>query len=131
MNRQRWLAPAMFLPAIIYIVALVGLPFVLAFMYSVGDVKVGSVGYHFVGLKNFNSILHNPTFLHALRNSFLFTISSQVLVLIGANILALALAGVCALTFSLNAHGAAEEQGRPGISHGVNLARRESVRSAR
>jgi len=71
--------------------ALVGVPFVLAFLYSVGDVKVGSLGYHFVGLKNFASVLRNPTFLRALRNSFLFTISSQVLVLIGANVLALVL----------------------------------------
>ena len=90
-QQQRWLAPAMFLPAILYIVALVGLPFMMAFFYSVGDVKVGSVGYHFVGARNFISILHNPTFLLALRNSFIFTISSQVLVLIGANILALSL----------------------------------------
>jgi multiple sugar transport system permease protein len=90
-GRQRWLGPAMFLPAVLYVVALVGVPFVLAFLYSVGDVKVGSVGYHFVGLKNFASVLKNPTFLHALRNSFLFTISSQVLVLIGANLLALVL----------------------------------------
>lgn len=91
MSRQRWLAPAMFLPAILYIVALVGLPFTMAFLYSVGDVKVGSEGYHFVGLRNFRSILENPTFLRALRNSFVFTASSQILVLIGANILALAL----------------------------------------
>ena len=89
--RQRWLGPAMFMPAILYIVALVGLPFVMAFVYSVGDVKVGSIGYHFVGLLNFTSILHNPTFIRSLENSFLFTISSQLLVLIGANILALAL----------------------------------------
>jgi multiple sugar transport system permease protein len=81
----------MFMPAILYIVALVGVPFVLAFFYAVGDVKVGSVGYHFVGLHNFISVLKNPTFRLALRNSFIFTISSQVLVLIGANILALAL----------------------------------------
>ena len=81
----------MFLPAVLYVVALVGVPFVLAFLYSVGDVKVGSVGYHFVGLKNFASVLRNPTFLQALRNSFLFTVSSQVLVLIGANFLALVL----------------------------------------
>ena len=81
----------MFLPAILYVVALVGVPFVLAFLYSVGDVKVGSVGYHFVGLKNFTSVLRNPTFLVALRNSFIFTIASQVLVLIGANMLALVL----------------------------------------
>jgi len=90
-GRQRWLGPAMFLPAVLYVVALVGVPFVLAFLYSVGDVKVGSVGYHFVGLKNFASVLRNPTFLQALRNSFLFTVSSQVLVLIGANFLALVL----------------------------------------
>jgi multiple sugar transport system permease protein len=90
-GRQRWLGPVMFLPAVLYVVALVGVPFVLAFLYSVGDVKVGSVGYHFVGLKNFKSVLQNPTFLVALRNSFVFTISSQVLVLIGANLLALVL----------------------------------------
>ncbi len=89
--RQRWLGPAMFLPAVLYVVALVGVPFVLAFLYSVGDVKVGSVGYHFVGAKNFASVLQNPTFLRSLRNSFVFTVSSQILVLIGANILALVL----------------------------------------
>jgi len=90
-RQQRWLAPAMFLPAILYIVALVGVPFVMAFVYSVGDVKVGSVGYHFVGLKNFISILHNPTFIRSLENSFLFTIASQVLVLVASTMLALAL----------------------------------------
>ena len=89
--RQRWLGPAMFLPAVLYVVALVGVPFVLAFLYSVGDVKVGSVGYHFVGLTNFASVLQNPTFLRSLRNSFVFTIASQILVLIGANLLALVL----------------------------------------
>lgn len=81
----------MFLPAILYVLALVGVPFVLAFLYSVGDVKVGSVGYHFVGLENFRSVLQSPAFRTALRNSFVFTICSQVLVLIGATILALAL----------------------------------------
>ncbi len=81
----------MFMPAIIYIVALVGVPFVMAFFYAVGDVKVGSVGYHFVGLANFRSVLQNPTFLQSLRNSFIFTITSQVLVLIGSTILSLAL----------------------------------------
>ncbi len=81
----------MFLPAILYVAALVGVPFALAFLYSVGDVKVGSVGYHFVGLENFRSVLQSPAFRTALRNSFVFTLSSQVLVLVGATILALAL----------------------------------------
>jgi multiple sugar transport system permease protein len=89
--RRRWLGPAMFLPAFLYVAALVGAPLVLAFLYSVGDVKVGSRGYHFVGLANFRSVFQNPTFFTALRNSFVFTVSSQILVLIGATILALAL----------------------------------------
>ncbi len=91
MRQQRWLGPVMFIPAILYIVALVGVPFLMAFVYSVGDVKVGSEGYHFVGLHNFTSVLKSPTFIRSLRNSFVFTISSQILVVIGATILSLAL----------------------------------------
>ena len=90
-SRERWLGPAMLLPAVLYIVALVGVPLVLAALYSVGDVKVGSVGYRFVGLENFRSVLESPAFRRALRNSFIFTIASQVLSLVGGNILALAL----------------------------------------
>ncbi len=89
--RGRWLGPAMFLPAVLYVLALVGVPFLLAFFYSLGDVKVGSRGYHFVGLANFQSVLQSPTFLRALRNSFVFTVSSQILVLVGATLLALVL----------------------------------------
>ena len=81
----------MFLPAILYVVALIGLPLVLAVLYSVGDVTVGSVGYHFVGLRNFKSILESPAFRRSLLNSFIFTVSSQVLVLVGSTILSLAL----------------------------------------
>jgi multiple sugar transport system permease protein len=82
---------SMFAPAVVYIVALVGLPFVLAFMYAFGDVKVGSVGYRFVGLENFASILESPSFRKALLNSFIFTLVSQLLTLLGSLILALAL----------------------------------------
>ncbi|HTO86732.1 MAG TPA: sugar ABC transporter permease [Thermoanaerobaculia bacterium] len=90
-SRQRWLGPVMLLPAIVYVLALVGVPFILAFFYAVGDVKVGSTAYHFVGLQNFRSVLENPTFRRALRNSFVFTIISQALVMVGGNILALTL----------------------------------------
>ena len=90
-KQQRWLGPAMFMPAIIYILALVGVPFIMAFVYSVGDVKVGSTEYHFVGLHNFISALDSPTFKRSLFNSFLFTIASQVMVLIGATALSLSL----------------------------------------
>jgi multiple sugar transport system permease protein len=90
-RHDSWLGAAMFAPALLYIVALVGLPLALAFLYSVGDVKVGSVGYHFVGLANFRSVLDSPAFRGALWHSFIFTLSSQLLVILGANILALAL----------------------------------------
>jgi multiple sugar transport system permease protein len=86
-----WLGAGLIAPAVLYIGALVGLPLVLAFLYSVGDVKVGSVGYQFVGLENFRSVLENPAFRHALLDSFIFTISTQVIVIVCANALALAL----------------------------------------
>ncbi len=85
------LGVAMFAPALLYIVALVGLPLALAFLYSMGDVTVGSVGYRFVGLRNFESVLQSPGFRRALLNSFVFTLASQVIVLVCANVLALAL----------------------------------------
>jgi multiple sugar transport system permease protein len=89
--RETWLGPAMLAPAILYVLALVGVPFLLAFVYAVGDVKVGSTGYHFVGLDNFASVLRSPSFRRALRNSIVFTLCSQVLVLVGGNVLALVL----------------------------------------
>ena len=81
----------MFLPAVLYVLALVGVPFLLAFFYSLGDVTVGSRGYHFVGLSNFHSVFQSPAFWRALTNSFVFTMSSQILVLVGATLLALTL----------------------------------------
>jgi multiple sugar transport system permease protein len=81
----------MFYPAMIYVLAVIGLPFALAVVYAFSDIKVGSVGYHFVGLQNFKSILHSATFLRALYDSFVFTVGSQILVLVGSTLLALAL----------------------------------------
>lgn len=91
MRANRRLSWAMLAPAVLYIVALVGLPLALAFVYSVGDVRVGSVGYRFVGLENFRSVLQSPTFRGALWHSFVFTAGAQLIVLVGANALALAL----------------------------------------
>jgi multiple sugar transport system permease protein len=54
-------------------------------------VRVGSVGYRFVGLANFRSVIESPTFRRSLLNSFVFTVVTQVVVIVCANILALAL----------------------------------------
>ncbi|HYL16685.1 MAG TPA: sugar ABC transporter permease [Terriglobales bacterium] len=88
---NRKLGAMMFLPAIIYVLAVVGVPFVLAFIYSVGDVKIASVGYHYVGLANFRSVVQSPTFRRSLYDSIIFTVGTQVVVLVGSTILSLAL----------------------------------------
>jgi len=81
----------MLAPSIVYIVALVGIPFFLAIFYSMSNVTVGSTSMKFVGLANFKNIIKDPTFLRSLKNTFIFTFISQVLVLVLAKILALAL----------------------------------------
>ncbi|MDQ3779373.1 MAG: sugar ABC transporter permease [Chloroflexota bacterium] len=91
-DREGVLAPLMILPAVIYIVALVGFPLVLALLYAFSDVTVGDQSIDFVGWHQFQATLDNPTFRKALRNTFLFTIVSQIVVLILANILAQVLA---------------------------------------
>ena len=88
---ERWLGRLLIAPAVIYIVALVGFPFLLAIYYSLSDATVGSRTLHFVGLRNFRLIMDNPTFWESLRNAIVFTLVSQVLVVVLAKILALAL----------------------------------------
>jgi multiple sugar transport system permease protein len=90
-DNDAWLGRAMLAPAIVYIVALVGVPFLLALFYSVTNITVGHTEVRFVGLENFTSALQNPTFLRALRNSFLFAFGSQAMVIVLAAILASAL----------------------------------------
>jgi multiple sugar transport system permease protein len=91
LDRQRVLGPLMLLPAIIYIFALVGIPLVLAVLYSLSDVTVGDQSINLVGFENFRAVWHNATFRTALRNSIVFTILSQIIVIVLANILVLVL----------------------------------------
>lgn len=76
------------LPAVAYIVILVAVPFFLAIAFSLTSVTVGDTSLHFVGLENFRSIMKTPQFLRALKNTFLFTIASQVLIVVLSTILA-------------------------------------------
>jgi multiple sugar transport system permease protein len=88
---NRRLGAAMFLPASLYVLAVIGVPFILAFIYSLGDVKIASVGYHFVGLDNFRSVLQSPAFRRSLYDSIVFTVGTQIIVLIGSTMLSVAL----------------------------------------
>ena len=91
-DREGILAPLLLLPAVVYIVALVGFPLVLALLYAFSDVTVGDQSVDLVGLDNFRAAWDNPTFRRALGNTFLFTFVSQIVVLFLANVLALVLA---------------------------------------
>jgi multiple sugar transport system permease protein len=82
---------AMFSPAILYIVLVIGAPFALAIFFAFTDARIGNPSLHFVGLENFRSILHSPSFRKALQNSIIFTISAQIIVMVCANILSIAL----------------------------------------
>lgn len=90
-DSERFLGTAFLLPAVIYIVALVGIPFVLAIAFSLSDASVGDTSLDFVGFRNFATVIRTPQFQRALLNSFLFTIVAQFIILVLANILALVL----------------------------------------
>jgi len=69
-------------PAILYVLLLVGVPFLMAVYYSVSAYTIYDPSWRFVGLANFEQILENPDFLHTLYNTFVFTFGSQILGLI-------------------------------------------------
>jgi ABC-type sugar transport system permease subunit len=90
-DRDGFLARLMLLPAIVYILALVAIPFVLAIAYSFSDVTAGDPSYDFVGLENYRANWRDPVFGRSLWNTFLFTAVTMVLTVVLANILALIL----------------------------------------
>lgn len=90
-DRADLLARLMIAPAIVYITAMIGLPFVIAILYSVSSVTTGDPEFHFVGLLNFKAVLSDPVFMTSLKNTFFFALVSQTLVIILSRILAIAL----------------------------------------
>jgi multiple sugar transport system permease protein len=91
LDSPRWLGVLMIGPAVLYIVLVVGLPFVLAILYAFSGVTMGSRTIEFVGLKNFINVLGTAKFQTSLRNTFVFAIVAQVLVMVLGTVLAIAL----------------------------------------
>ncbi len=69
-------------PAILYVLLLVGMPFLLAVYYSVSAYTIYDPTWRFVGLANFRQIIQNPVFIETLENTFVFTFASQFLGLV-------------------------------------------------
>jgi len=78
----------MILPAVLYVLALVGFPFCLSIYLALSDAKIASNTYAFVGLDNIRSALESPTFVKSLGNTLIFTVVSQAFVLVFGKILA-------------------------------------------
>jgi multiple sugar transport system permease protein len=82
LDRREVLGAVFVAPAILYVLLLVGVPFLLAVYYSVSAYTIYDPSWRFVGLANFRQILQNPVFLETLGNTFLFTFGSQLLGLV-------------------------------------------------
>jgi multiple sugar transport system permease protein len=79
LDRPEIVGPLLIAPAILYIVALVGLPFLLAIYYSVSAYSIFDPSFAFVGLSNFRSVLESEIFRRTLINTIVFTIGAQIL----------------------------------------------------
>ena len=82
LDRPEVLGPLFIAPAILYVLALVGVPFLLAVYYAVSAYTIYDPNYRFVGLRNILEVVQSAIFLRTLANTFVFTIASQLLGLI-------------------------------------------------
>jgi len=82
LDRPQVLGSLFLSPAILYVLVLVGLPFLLAIYYALSAYTIYNPSYHFVGLSNFIEVVQSQTFRRTLVNTFVFTIASQFLGLI-------------------------------------------------
>jgi multiple sugar transport system permease protein len=87
-DREGFLAWALLLPSIIYIVALVGLPLLLAIAFSFSDVTAGDPSFDWDGLANYQQIFNDPVFWQSLRNTMVFTAGSMLLIVVFGKVLA-------------------------------------------
>src|ERR671923_2588529 len=90
-DREGVLAPLFLLPAVIYIVALVAVPFFLALAFAFSDVTIGDPSFDWVGFRNFDAIFQDDVFWRALRNTVVFTVISMALTIVLAKALAMIL----------------------------------------
>jgi multiple sugar transport system permease protein len=82
LDRRDVLGSILVAPAILYVLLLVGVPFLMAVYYSVSAYTIYDPSWSFVGLANFEQIIENPVFRQTLYNTFVFTFGSQILGLI-------------------------------------------------
>jgi multiple sugar transport system permease protein len=90
-DREGLLAPLFLLPAIVYIVGMVGVPFVLAILFSFSDVTAGNPSLDLVGLRQWRAVLSDGVFWQSLQNTLVFTGISMALTVVLGKALAMIL----------------------------------------
>jgi multiple sugar transport system permease protein len=87
-DREGLLAWVFLLPSVVYVIALVAVPFFLAISFSFSDVSAGDPTFHWAGLETFRRALDDPVFWRSLRNTFVFTVVSMALIVVLGKVLA-------------------------------------------
>jgi multiple sugar transport system permease protein len=82
LDRRDVLGAIFISPAILYVLLLVGVPFLLSVYFSLSAFTIYNPSWQFVGLANFKDIIQDPVFQKTLSNTFILTFGSQILGLI-------------------------------------------------
>ncbi len=72
-----WIAPAL-----LYLAFFIAYPFFMSIYLSVSSARVGTTESHYVGLQNYTRLFADPVFWQTVRNSFVFTIGSELIRLV-------------------------------------------------
>lgn len=88
--RSRVLGYLLLAPAMVYIIALVAVPFFLALKFSLTDATVTNLNgvRGFIGLENFTGLLKDQTFIAALKNTLFYSFVTAIINSILGTILA-------------------------------------------
>ncbi|PVG81078.1 ABC transporter permease [Nocardioides gansuensis] len=75
-------------PTVVYVIALVAVPFGLAIAFAFSDVTSGDPTYDWAGLENFRRVFDDPVFWQSLWNTLVFTTVSMFFIVLFGKILA-------------------------------------------
>ena len=87
-DRDRLLALVFLGPTVVYVVALVAVPFVLAIAFAFSDVTSGDPSYDWAGARNFRRVFDDEVFWRSLWNTLVFTAISMFFIVLFGKILA-------------------------------------------
>lgn len=87
-DRDGPLAWLLLLPAVVYVVALVGIPLILAIGFAFSDISAGDPSFDWAGLEPFRRAFDDPVFWRSLGNTLVFTAISMALIVVFGKVLA-------------------------------------------